>query len=93
MELLFEFIFDLIFEESIEIAKSRKVSKWIRYPLITLISLFLIAVIGFIGIVGIALLTSYEELLNIGAGIVLITIDIILIISVIKKELLNRNKE
>lgn len=33
MEFILEFIFDLVFESSMEIAKDKKIKKWIRYPL------------------------------------------------------------
>ena len=84
MELLFEFIFDLIFEGSVEVAKSRKVSKWIRYPIIAILSLFMLLVIIVIGFVGIAMILSKESY-STYIGLIFIVFDIILIISGTKK--------
>ncbi len=52
-EFIFELIFELIFEGAVETSRNKKISKWIRYPLIVLIaSLFLgvIALLIFLGI-------------------------------------------
>ncbi len=46
MEIIFEFILELVLEGSIEITKNKKVSAWIRYPLIFLIVVFFLAVIS-----------------------------------------------
>lgn len=79
MDFVFEIIFELVFEGSLEIAKSKKVSKWIRYPLIILISLFLIFIIGIIGFIGVSLIVSKENY-SIYGGIIVILFDIIVII-------------
>ncbi len=80
MELIIEFIFELIFEGGIEISKSSKVPKWIRYPLSVIILLFFIAIIGIILLEGIL---SLKE--NILIGIFLILIGLfMLIMSTIK---------
>lgn len=84
MEFILEFIFDLVFESSMEIAKDKKIKKWIRYPLAFVLFLFIIAVIGTIFFVGIMFI--FDEEINIKlAGILFIIFDIILIISAIKK--------
>lgn len=44
MDLLFEFLGELIFEGSIELSKNKKVPKWIRYPLIVFILLLFLIV-------------------------------------------------
>lgn len=88
MELLFEIILELIFEGSIEVSKSSKVPKYIRYPLIAIIFLFFIAVIGLIFFVGISALKE-----NILGGIIIILIGLfVLIISIIgfRKTYLNK---
>lgn len=80
MEYLFEFILELVLEGSIELSKSNKTPKYIRYPLIIIISLFFIAVIGLIFFVGIL---SLKE--NILLGILFILIGLFMfIMSVIK---------
>ncbi len=83
MELLLEIIFDLIIEGSAEVAKNRKISKWIRYPVIVLISLFIIAIIGLLTFVGFALIFKENRYAKLG-GILFLIFDIILIISIIK---------
>ena len=97
MEFILEFIFDLVFESSMEIAKDKKIKKWIRYPLAFVLFLFIIAVIGTIFFVGIMFI--FDEEINIKlAGILFIIFDIILIISAIKKintinRLIKRNRK
>ncbi len=83
MELLLEIIFDLIVEGSAEVAKNRKISKWIRYPIVVLISLFIIAIIGLLTFVGFALIFKGDIYAKLG-GILFLIFDIILIISAIK---------
>ncbi len=48
MDILFEIIFDIIFEGSVELSQSKRVSKWIRIPLTVLLLLFVLAVIAFL---------------------------------------------
>ena len=84
MDLLLEFIFELVLESSMEIAKDKKINKWIRYPLAILLSLFIIAVIGTILFVGIMFILDEEINIKL-AGILFIIFDIILIISAIRK--------
>ncbi len=92
MEYIFEILLELVLEGSIEVIKSRKVPKYIRYPLIVLISLFFIAVLGLIFFGGILALKK-----NVLVGILLIFLGaLLLIMSVIKlrKAYLTRaNKE
>ncbi len=80
MEYIFEFILELVlelvFEGSIEVSKSNKIPKYVRYPLIVIISLLFIAVIGLIFIAGIL---SIKE--NIFVGIILILLGLALIIA------------
>ncbi len=84
MDLILEFIFDLVLESSMEIAKDKKIKKWIRYPLAFLLSLFIIAVIGTIFFVGIIFILDEEINIKL-AGALFIVFDIILIVSAIKK--------
>ncbi len=83
MELLLEVIFDLIVEGSAEVAKNRRISKWIRYPIVVLISLFIIAVIGLLTFMGFAIIFKGDRYAKL-AGILFLIFDIILIISAIK---------
>ena len=84
MDFILEIIFDLVLESSMEIAKDKKIKKWIRYPLAFLLSLFIIAVIGTIFFVGIMFILDEEINIKL-AGILFIVFDIILIFSAIKK--------
>lgn len=84
MDLILEFIFDLVLESSMEIAKDKKIKKWIRYPLAFLLSLFIIAVIGTIFFVGVTFIIDEENNIKL-AGILFIIFDIILIASAIRK--------
>jgi len=56
MDFLFELIFELILEGSIEASKSSKIPKPIRYILIFLICLFFLFIISLFIIIGIDLL-------------------------------------
>lgn len=80
MEFFIELILELIFEGSIELSKSNKTPKYIRYPLIVIILLFSIIVIGFIFFVGALLLKE-----NIMAGIFIILIGLVMLVSAIVK--------
>lgn len=53
MEIIFEVLVELVGEIVVECAKSKRLSKWIRYPLIALIVLFWVAVIGLMLFIGI----------------------------------------
>ncbi len=83
MELLLEIIFELIVEGSAEVAQNRKISKWIRYPVVVLISLFIIAIIGLLTFIGFALIFKGDRYAKL-AGVLFLIFDIILIISAIK---------
>lgn len=45
MEFIVEFILELLFEGGEELCKSRKISKWIRYPIIVLFCLIYAGVV------------------------------------------------
>lgn len=80
MEYIFEFIMELVLEGSIEVCKSSRMPKYIRYPLIGIISLFFIFIIGLVLLTGIL---SLKE--NIFLGIFLILVGLfLLIMSVIR---------
>lgn len=80
MEFIFEFILELLLEGSIEISKSSKIPKYIRYPLIAIISLFFIGVIGLIFLAGIL---SLRE--NILLGIFFLLIGLFMLLMSVKK--------
>ncbi|MBQ8170410.1 MAG: hypothetical protein IJZ95_00320 [Oscillospiraceae bacterium] len=80
MDILFEFIIELILEGTIELSKSIKVPKFIRYPLIVIIALLFIGVIGIIMFAGIV---SFQQ--NLILGIVLIALALLMLIMGISK--------
>ncbi len=82
MEILIEFIFELIFDSAVEVVKEKRVTKWIRIPLAILIILFFIGVFVVIGIAGVLLIMSKEKY-SLSGGIILILLDIVLIVSFI----------
>lgn len=82
MDLLFELIAEIILEGSMEIASNRKISKWIRYPILGLLVLFFAVLIFGIILLGIILLDD-----NILAGIFMIALGIFfLVASIIKSK-------
>ena len=99
MDILIEFIFELIFDSAVEVVKEKRISKWIRIPLAILILLFFISVFVILGIVGVLLITSNEKY-SLSGGIVVLLLDIVLIVSFIvrmigayKKLKNNKNEE
>ena len=80
MEYIFEFILELVLEGSIEVSKSDKIPKYIRYPLIVIIALFFIAVIGLIFLAGILSLKD-----NVILGIFFIFISLFMFVMSIVK--------
>lgn len=80
MDLVIEFLMELLFEGAMEVSKNRKVSNWIRYPLIILIVLLFGLVIFGIFILGIAI--RKENLL---LSVLLIVLSIFLLVASILK--------
>ena len=75
MEYIFEFILELILEGGIEMSKSSKIPKYIRYPLTVIIALFFIAVIGIIFLTGVLALKE-----NLILGLLLILIGLFMLV-------------
>lgn len=74
MELLFEFLGEILFEGLIEIIKSKKISLWIRVPLFIIISVF------YLGLMFLLLWASVKSLKdNLIFGIVLGVLSLILL--------------
>lgn len=84
MDILIEFIFELIFTVLLEASTDRKISKWIRYSIAFILIIFTICVLGIVGVTSVALLIDDNMGIKL-AGIVLAIFDIILIISAIRK--------
>lgn len=80
MDFIIELIFELIAEGTVELSKSTKVPKLIRYPLIVIIVLFVTGIFGIILFVGLMLLKE-----NVILGIVLIAIALLMLVMGIVK--------
>ncbi len=80
MDLLFEFLIELTMEGAIEVSKNKKISNWIRYPLIILIILFFSVVILGIFILGIIVRKD-----NLFLSILLIALSIFMLTASILK--------
>lgn len=95
MDMLIELVVDLLFDAGLEVTKNKKISKWIRYPLIVLIALFIIGVIGCLMCVGIVMILSKEKFqMLLGTLILLLSIVLLIcIIKTIKKEKSKRISE
>lgn len=91
MDFLFELLFELIAEGTVELSKSIKVPKYIRYPLIVIIILAFIAVIGVMLFAGLAALKE-----NIILGIFFIALALFVlfmgIVKFRKTYLIRKNK-
>lgn len=80
MDILFEIILELVFEGTLAASKSRRIPKFIRYPLIVIIALLFIAVIGIMFLTGI--LAIKENLLF---GIFLILLGVFMLVTSVFK--------
>lgn len=90
MEFLIEFLCELLLEGSIEISSNKKVSKWIRYPLIVLIIGFFCFVIFGLIFVGIMLL---EKSLPISIFILLVGIAMFIMAMIRFREIYLQQKK
>ena len=92
MDFLFELLFELIAEGTVELSKSIRVPKYIRYPLIGIIVLFFAAVIAVLLIAG---LVSLGE--NLLFGVILIALALFMLVMGIvkfrKTYLIRKHKE
>ena len=80
MEFIIELILELLLEGSMEISSNKKLSKWIRYPLIIFITTIFLSMILLILYLGLSLLNDWLL-----AGIAFLIIGIIMFISAIIK--------
>lgn len=80
MDLLIEIILELLFEGGAEICANRKISKWIRYPI-----LFVFFTIVFIIVFGAIFLGISVLKTNLSAGLILLTIGLIMLVCIILK--------
>ncbi|MBP3461879.1 MAG: hypothetical protein J6K21_05705 [Bacilli bacterium] len=80
MEFLIELVIDLVLEGSLEVSKNKKISKFIRYPLIAIIILFFAIVIFGLMFIGIICLKN-----SIVGGLIILLFSILLLIMAILK--------
>lgn len=80
MDFIFEFIVELIFEGSIEISSNKKISKWIRYPILCILILFFSIIIFGLIIIGLILMKE-----NFLISLLFIIIGLFLLIGSINK--------
>ena len=80
MKFIIELILELLLEGSIEVSSNRKVSKWIRYPLIIFITTIFSGVILLIIFLGLSLLNDWFL-----AGIIFLIIGIVMFVSAVIK--------
>jgi len=80
MEFIFELVIELLLEGATEVSSNKKISKWIRYPILFLLAFFYLAIILLIIFVGILM---FEE--NILAALFFIALGIFFLIFSIKK--------
>jgi len=80
MDIIFELLLELVLEGTIELSKSVRVPRFIRYPLIALLALLSIGVIGIIFAVGVWILGE-----NILLGLLLIALALLMAVMGIRK--------
>lgn len=78
MEFIFELVFELLFEGGMEVTSNRKISKWIRYPLLGLFILIFVGIISLIIFMGVVCLknTVIGGMFIIGLGIFMLVASI-----------------
>ena len=80
MDILFEFFLELIVDGVIETSGNKKLSRWIRYPLIALVVLFFGAVIALIFYLALGL-SSDEPV----ASVILLSLGLLLLVGTVLK--------
>lgn len=77
MDDLLEFVFEVLLELGEDVSSNRKISKWIRYPILVIIILFYIGVVGITLFVG---LSSLKE--NAFLGLILILLSLFFVVGI-----------
>ena len=80
MEFIVEFFGELIFEGILEVVSNKKISRWVRYPLLTLFILFFAIIIFGLIFGGIASLKN-----SLIGGMFIIVVGVILLIAGLSK--------
>ena len=81
MDYLIELVFTLLFEGSVDAAKSQKTPKPVRILLGVLLSLFLVGVLGGVIVLGVFLIVKRQESYWLPLGLLVLFVDAIMIIS------------
>ena len=81
MDFLIELVFTLLFEGSVEAAKSKNTPKPLRILLGVLLSLFLVGVLGGVIVLGVFLIVKRQESYWFPLGVLVLFVDAIMIIS------------
>lgn len=84
MDEVIEFILELIVEGVITVGENKKISRWIRYPLMILILLLVLGINGLCFLLGIMALKEKESGFNL-LGIILIGCGIVFLFNVVKR--------
>ena len=80
MDIIFELLLELVLEGTIELSKSVRVPRFIRYPLIVLLVLLSLGVIGIIFAVGVWILGE-----NVFFGLLLIALALLMAVMGVRK--------
>ena len=80
MDIIFELLLELVLEGTIELSKSVRVPRFIRYPLIVLLVLLSLGVIGIIFAVGVWILGE-----NVLLGLLLIALALLMAVMGVRK--------
>lgn len=71
MDDILEFILELILESGVELSSNKKITKWIRYPIIFIISILFIASILLIFFLGVVI---YKESIALSIAFIILSI-------------------
>lgn len=71
MDDLIEFILELLLEGGVELGSNKKVTKWIRYPLIFIISILFLLVVALIFYLGIWI---YKESIALSIAFIILSV-------------------
>lgn len=93
MEFLMELVIDLLLDGSVEVAKSRRISKWIRYPVIAMLAILYVATVAVIALVG-WIVMKEGNTAWLGIGFLLLDIFFVLYsVRKIRKEIQTRKQD
>lgn len=71
MDIIVEFLFDILFDGALELIKYKKIPRLVRYPIAIILLLLICSVVALVGIIGIVLLIK-SDLFSRGIGLLFI---------------------